>query len=69
MEFNPGLVAAMLAAFVGAFVRGFTGFGGALIFIPVASAVVGPQLAAPIFLVIVLRPGYETPGCSHSGGQ
>lgn len=52
MEFNPGLFAAMLAAFVGGYVRGFTGFGGALIFVPVASAVIGPQLAAPIFLVM-----------------
>lgn len=52
MEFSPGLVIAMIASLVGGFVRGFTGFGGALIFIPVASAVVGPQLAAPIFLVM-----------------
>lgn len=52
MEFSPGLVAAFLAAFIGGFVRGFTGFGGALIFIPVASAFVGPQLAAPIFLAM-----------------
>jgi uncharacterized protein len=52
MEFSPALVAAMVAAFVGGFNRGFTGFGGALIFIPVASAAVGPQLAAPIFLVM-----------------
>ena len=32
--------------------RGFSGFGAALIFVPVAAATVGPLLAAPILLVI-----------------
>lgn len=31
--------------------RGFSGFGAALIFVPVVSAVFGPQLAAPLLLV------------------
>lgn len=31
--------------------RGFSGFGGALIFMPIASAVVGPTVAVPAFLV------------------
>jgi len=35
-------------------VRGFSGFGGGLIFIPPASALVGPQLAIPIFFLIDL---------------
>lgn len=52
MEMSPALLAAMLAAVVGGFVRGFAGFGGALIFSPVAGAVLGPQLAAPIFLLM-----------------
>lgn len=52
MTLDAALIAAVLAAIAGGFVRGFTGFGGALIFVPVASAAVGPQLAAPIFLVM-----------------
>ena len=39
-------------AFIASLARGFSGFGGALIFVPVASAAVGPQAAAPILLVI-----------------
>ena len=39
-------------AFVAGLSRGFSGFGAALIFIPVASAAVGPALAAPILLAI-----------------
>lgn len=31
--------------------RGFSGFGGALIFMPIASALVGPTVAVPAFLV------------------
>lgn len=40
------------AAFVASLARGFSGFGGALIFVPLASAAVGPQAAAPILLLI-----------------
>lgn len=32
--------------------RGFSGFGAALIFVPLASSVVGPKFAAPILLMI-----------------
>jgi uncharacterized membrane protein YfcA len=32
--------------------RGFSGFGGALIFVPLASTVVGPRAAAPLLLII-----------------
>jgi uncharacterized protein len=32
--------------------RGFSGFGAALIFVPLASALVGPKMASPILLVI-----------------
>jgi uncharacterized protein len=46
------LVLLVAAAFVGSLARGFSGFGGALIFVPLASAAVGPQAAAPIMLVI-----------------
>jgi len=40
------------AAFVAALARGFSGFGGALIFVPLASAAMGPQAAGPILLLI-----------------
>jgi uncharacterized membrane protein YfcA len=39
-------------AFVAAMARGFSGFGGALIFIPVASAIIGPKMAVPLILII-----------------
>ena len=40
------------AAFVAGLARGFSGFGAALIFIPLASAIIGPALAAPVLLLI-----------------
>ncbi len=40
------------AAFIASLARGFSGFGGALIFVPLASASVGPQVAGPILLLI-----------------
>ncbi|MBI3434322.1 MAG: sulfite exporter TauE/SafE family protein [Proteobacteria bacterium] len=40
------------AAFVAGLARGFSGFGAALIFIPLASTVVGPKVAAPLLLLI-----------------
>ncbi len=42
----------VVAAFVSGLARGFSGFGSALIFVPLASAVVGPALAVPVLLVI-----------------
>lgn len=42
----------VVSAFIAGCARGFSGFGGALIFVPLASAAVGPQLAAPLLLVI-----------------
>jgi uncharacterized membrane protein YfcA len=47
------IVALLLsAAFIAGLARGFSGFGAALIFVPLASAIVGPRLAGPILLVI-----------------
>jgi uncharacterized protein len=40
------------AAFVAALARGFSGFGSALIFVPLASMAIGPQSAAPLLLII-----------------
>jgi uncharacterized membrane protein YfcA len=42
----------MLAALVAGMARGFSGFGAALIFIPLAGALVGPKFAAPILIII-----------------
>lgn len=49
----------VISAFIAGCARGFSGFGGALIFVPLASSVVGPKLAVPLLLIvdIVLTPG------------
>ena len=49
----------VVAALVAGSARGFSGFGGALIFVPIASSVVGPRLAVPLLLIVdlVLTPG------------
>jgi uncharacterized protein len=39
-------------AFLAALARGFSGFGSALIFVPLASAVVGPRTTAALLLVV-----------------
>lgn len=52
MPLDTPLLLALTATIIAGFVRGFTGFGGALIFMPVASAAFTPQLAAPLFLII-----------------
>jgi uncharacterized membrane protein YfcA len=41
-----------VAAFVAALARGFSGFGSALIFVPLASTAIGPRAAAPLLLII-----------------
>src|SRR5262249_51906986 len=41
-----------ISAFGAALVRGFSGFGSALIFVPLASTAIGPQAAAPLLLII-----------------
>ncbi len=52
MTFNASLIAVLVAALVAGLVRGFSGFGAALIFMPVASAAIDPRLAAASFLVL-----------------
>jgi Sulfite exporter TauE/SafE len=41
-----------ITAFVAALARGFSGFGSALIFVPLASTAIGPRAAAPLLLII-----------------
>ncbi len=45
---TPGHVAVALAACLGGFMRGFVGFGGALVVVPVLSVVFGPRAAVAI---------------------
>lgn len=40
------------SAFVAGLARGFSGFGAALILVPLAGTVVGPAMAAPLLLVV-----------------
>jgi uncharacterized protein len=42
----------IVAGFLASLARGFSGFGGALIFMPLASAAVGPQIGAPILVIV-----------------
>jgi uncharacterized membrane protein YfcA len=46
------VVLLVTAAIVAGAARGFSGFGAALIFMPVASALIGPRHAAPLLLLI-----------------
>lgn len=48
----PTLLLVGATALVAGLARGFSGFGGALIFTPLASALVGPRVAAPILFLI-----------------
>ena len=50
-QFTHILPFLVLTAFAAGLSRGFSGFGAALIFVPVASRLVGPQLAAAILLI------------------
>lgn len=49
---DHGIYALMAFAFMAGLARGFSGFGAALIFIPLGGAIVGPKLISPILLVI-----------------
>jgi hypothetical protein len=41
-----------ITALIAGLARGFSGFGAALIFVPLASAITSPQMAAPLLLVV-----------------
>lgn len=51
-DFSETVVFLIAAALAAGLARGFSGFGAALIFVPLASAVVGPQVAVPLLLVV-----------------
>ncbi|MGB3864122.1 MAG: sulfite exporter TauE/SafE family protein [Xanthobacteraceae bacterium] len=46
------IAALIVTAFVAGLARGFSGFGSALIFMPLASAVIGAQVASPLLLIV-----------------
>ena len=50
--FSTTVAFVVVSALIAGCARGFSGFGGALIFVPLASSAIGPQLAAPLLLVI-----------------
>jgi len=47
----PRLVFLLVAAFIAATARGFSGFGAALIFLPLAATVTDPKIASPLLLI------------------
>jgi uncharacterized membrane protein YfcA len=49
---EPRFAAAVAIAAISGLVRGFSGFGSALIYMPLISAVYGPRVAAPTLLLI-----------------
>lgn len=55
-----------VAALIAGTARGFSGFGGALIFVPLASTAVGPKLASALLLVV---DGLLTLGMLPNGWQ
>ena len=52
MPSGAALAATIAAAALAGLARGFSGFGAALIFIPLASAVLGPRVAAPVLMLV-----------------
>ena len=55
-----GLAFLLATAFIAALARGFSGFGAALIFLPLAATVVDPKVASPLLLITdaVLAVGF-----------
>jgi uncharacterized membrane protein YfcA len=54
------LIFLLISAFVAATARGFSGFGAALIFLPLAATVIDPKIASPLLLITdaVLAVGF-----------
>jgi uncharacterized membrane protein YfcA len=50
---DPGMLSFLaISALLAGLAKGFSGFGAALVFMPLATGVIGPTLAAPMFLLI-----------------
>src|SRR5262245_66652492 len=51
-DLSSGALAFLVgSAFIAALARGFSGFGAALIFLPLAATVVDPKIASPLLLI------------------
>jgi uncharacterized membrane protein YfcA len=50
-EFLSALPVVLFASFLAGLARGFSGFGAALVYVPIASAALGPVVAVPILLI------------------
>lgn len=50
-ELLPAAIVIVIAALLAGLARGFSGFGAALIFVPIGSAVLGPVVALPVLLL------------------
>jgi len=60
------LVPLLFAALLAGLVRGFSGFGAAMTFVPIAAMVVGPPAAVVLILVIDLIPAWAlVPGAAR----
>jgi len=63
---TPSLIALGVTAFLSGLGRGFSGFGSALIFMPLASAAIGAQVAAPLLLIAEMLAAVGlVPGTLH----
>ncbi|MEM7253342.1 MAG: sulfite exporter TauE/SafE family protein [Pseudomonadota bacterium] len=51
---SPAFVAIAVAVFIGGFMRGFVGFGGAVVSVPILSVVLGPVIAVPVANLMAL---------------
>lgn len=49
---TPAFLTTIVATVIAALLRGFAGFGAALVFVPIASAAYGPTVAAPTLLLV-----------------
>ncbi|MBT2130705.1 TSUP family transporter [Planktotalea lamellibrachiae] len=64
----PGLGGLLAAAFAAGLVRGFAGFGTALIFLPIAAQVIDPVMAVAVLIVMdIVGPAPAIPGAWRDG--
>ena len=61
-------IAICAIAFVSGTARGFSGFGSALIFMPLASSMAAPQLVAAVLLIIDFIAGLVARGFAYASG-
>lgn len=52
IDVGPSLALLAVVTLAAALARGFSGFGAALIFVPLGSAIFGPQAAVPLLVVV-----------------